>query len=689
MVGRMRALSQVFYGTFIASPLQRLSQFPPVRARLLLAVLLASVCAGAGIAAQAASAFTPAQARATVDGVSREWQRTQQRDGALVDYVSRRPTYGYADVMIGYGMLRAGVRRHDRRLIASGFRAVSAGLRRAPAQRGVFDTLANSTVYEWALRNLPRDPGFVALRPRWETYLRTIAEPYIRSGAVAACTADPVCFHNHEAVNAFGELQLVSTRLRSSVPGAKLADPAALRGAAVHVLSAEIESALGDRGTSTWSGVRSRLGLLSDTGTWPLAYHDFSTAMVAGAIVNLGGGGPPVARAALERAARSLAAFMAPDGDVAYLGRRQQQAWALASAVYAATVVARLPGQDARTAGQMQAVADRAFARLTSAHRNGPAGLGAVPRPLTQRTGFHGVDANEIVPSALVIFLLNLAADQAEAAGPTRATALPADTDGSFLEPDQTGFATVRHGDLWYAVHRRPITYDLRYDFGLVALKRRDPAGRWRDVVRPRPNTRGPTHDSAGPVIVKNSVRYLPFGTSVATRPGGIVLVRGGFRSEKGVWLRRGVTFRFAPVAGGVALSFPLKAGDRARIVTFLPQSEARVRTASVSDRNSTASVSLRPTQIRLGRGYASCCDEHLVAAAMSLRPASSQTVVYTVRSRGGGGGGRQPAARVHKKRDGGFPVIGAGAAVLAALPLMLLVVTRGRRPARRPHSPR
>lgn len=663
-----------------------------MNARLAAAAVLLLLCVAAGTSASVAYAFTPGEARATADSVSDRWQRTQQRDGALVDYVSRRPTYGYADVMIGYGMLRAGARRRDGGLVRSGFRAVSAGLDRPPAARGVFDTLANATAYGWASRNLPRDPAFLALRPRWERFLRTIAQPYIRSKRLAACTADPVCFHNHEAVNAFGDLQLASTGLRSSTPGAKLADPAALRAATVRVLSTEIGGALGGAGTSTWSGLRSGLGLLSDTGTWPLAYHDFSTAMVAGAVANLGARVPPAGRDALVRAAQSLAAFMAPDGDVAFLGRRQQQAWALASAIYAATVVQRLPGQDPLLAGRMQAVADRAFARLTGAHRNGPVGLGAVPRPLTRRSGFHGVDANEVVPSALTVFLLNLAADESEAGKPTRAAALPADTDGSFLEPDQSGFATVRHGDLWYAVHRRTITYDLRYDFGLVALKRRDGSGRWRDVVRPRPNTRGPARDSAGPVILDGGQRYLPYGESITTRPGGVVLVRGGFRSEAGAWLRRGVKFRFAPVAGGVALSFPLRAGDNARMVTFLPEREARRDGASVSDRNSSASLTPRPAQVRFGSGYASCCDARLVAATMSLRPERAETVVYTVRSRDRAGGGTKPhraaAARLPGSADEPGPgsallVVGiAAAGLLAAVALALR--RRGRRRAGR-----
>jgi hypothetical protein len=380
---------------------------------------------------------------------------------------------------------------------------------------------------------------------------------------------------------------------------------------------------------------------------------------------------------------------MAPDGDVAYIGRRQQQAWALASVVYVATVVRTLPGEDARARGEMESAADRAFARLTRVNRFGPGGIGAVPRPLSRRTRFHGVDSNEIVPAALVIFLLNLSADEASAAPPVTPTALPADADGAFVEPRQSGFATVRHGDLWYAIHRQTITYDLRYDFGLVELKQRAPDGGWHDVVRPRPNTRGPAQDSAGPVIVRNGVRYLPFGESIAVRAGGVVLVRGGFRSELGAWLRRGVTFRYAPVRGGVAVSFPLRAGDTARIATFLPERQARFRGRTVSDARSVASISLRPSSVRFGRGYASCCDEHLVAATQFFRPARDQTVVYTVRARSGGGAaaeGTAPprSARRHRRRRGGGTGAAIATAAVAALGLLALALATARRRRRR-----
>ena len=599
-----------------------------------LLIALATACC---LAAAPAHAFDAASGRAAADRAAAAWAHDhQQGDGAFVDYVSGNPTYGYATMMLGYGVLRAGVREHDDAMIKSGFRAIGAVLHSKHPQRGVFDALVNATAYEWVLKNLPDDPSFLALKADWERYLRSIADPYIKSSNLKACTADPVCFHNHEVVAAFGDLQLLRTGLRSGVPGAKLADPAGLRAQAVRVVAEQIPRAIGHHASASFGGRTQRgLGLLSDTLTWPLAYHAFSTAILAGAAYDLGSGLPAPARRALVGGLGVLAGLMAPDGDVAYIGRRQQQAWALASAVYAGAVTARVPGMPARLSAQMRAVADRAFDRLVTVNRFGPGGIGAVPRPLSRRTRYHGVDANEVVPAALTIFFLNLAAD---AHTPGHAGTLPADSDGVFREPDKSGFVSVRHGDLWYVVHRRTITYDLRYDFGLVALKRRGSDGRWRDVMRPRPNSRGPSFNSAGPVIVLDGARYLPYASSIHVRRGGEVVMRGGYRTAYGHWLRPAdATFTFKPVRGGVAATFPLRAGDDASMATYLPAGEARRRgRRTVFDSALTATVSgVRPAAIRfIDRGYASCCDKHLVAGTAELRPRRDVTVRYVVRAR-------------------------------------------------------
>ena len=654
--------------------------------------MLAAACCACATAAAPASAFTPAEGRAAADRAAMAWGRDyQQKDGAILDNIARRPTYGYATLMIGYALVRAGVRHHDPKVVKSGFRAIGAALRHNNPHRGVFDELVNATAYAWVRRHLPNDPSFRALRARWERYIVTIGQPFIGSSGLKKCTRNPRCFHNHEAVGAFADFQMLKTGLRSHVRGAKLSNLRALRASALHRLAVEIPPSVDSAAGWTFGGItRSGLGLLSDTGTWPLAYHAFSTAMLAGAAADLGRGTPPRMRGALLKTTGALAGMMAPDGDIAYLGRRQEQGWALASAIYAAVVGQRLRGVGPREAGELRAVADRAFTRLVTVNRHGPGGIGPVPRKLRPGQSYHGLDANSVTPVALTLFMLNLASDQAEATGQAPPRRLPADSEGSFLSRTKMAFAAVRHGDLWYVVHRNRITYDRRYDFGLVALKQRDASGRWHDVMRPRPNTRGHTHDSAGPVLERGTkVRYLPHGTSIEVRPGGVVLVHGGFQAQEGQWLRRGVTFRFAPVPGGVRMTFPLRAGDNARVTDFVPDGQARRAGNTIYDDHSSAVVSPAPTRFRfLARGLGSCCDESLIEAMALLHAPRDQTYTYTFRAANGppeGAVAVQPERRRTVSHDEG----GSGTAAIwaAAVALVLLLgAWRARRRRRIAH---
>lgn len=648
----------------------------PLLVSRVLAMMLVAACASLALA-RPAPAFSPRDARAAADRASAAWMRLQHPGGAFTDPVSGRESAGYGNVMIGYGLLRAGERSGDARVVAAGVRAVDAGIRRAPAERGVFDALAAATAYSFARRSLADDPAFRAARPRWEEYLRGFVAPNV-SEKLRACVASPGCFHNHEVVGAFADLRLLGTGVRSDVPGTQLASPDALRTAALDVIGVGVPAATGG----------GEFGLLSDTGSWPLAYHAFSTAMLAGAVGEAAGDAPAASRAALARAVRTLGALMAPDGDVAYIGRRQQQGWALASSMLAAATARRLGGLGLGD-GAVEAVGDRAFARLRAMNRFGPGGLGAVPRELTRAGGgYRGVDANQIVSSSLEIFLLNLAADEEERAGEGHAGALPADADGSFLRPAQAGFAAVRRGDIWFAVHRRPHGADRRYDFGLVALKQRVGDGGWRDLIRPRPLTRGLTADSAGPVIVAAGRRWLPWGERIGVARGGVVLVRGGWRAQDGTWLRRGVTFRFAPVAGGVALAFPLRRGDKARLTTFLPRSGAGHSGRSVFDDASVASLSVAPDDVRLKPGLASCCDADLVAATMQVQARRDGPVSYTVRAReAGGGDAGTDGSGDSSGAGGGVPAWAVALLALAALAgaaVLLRVLALRRRRRRR-----
>jgi hypothetical protein len=430
---------------------------------------------------------------------------------------------GYGDAMLGYALLRAGERRGDEDLIRSGARAIATTLAEPPEARGVFDLLSLATAYNFGRRRLADDEVFAAERPRWEAHLRETVAPNI-DNAVKDCILAPDCFHNHEAVGGTAALELLATGLTCPLPGARLADRDALRRDALHEVG-EAEPAFA-RGDASWTGGGATdrdLALLSDTGVWPLAYHALSTAMLARSVELLGDGALEASRAALRRATGALAALMAPDGTVAYIGKRQETLWSLAAAIAAAEIALAHAGPEHPE--RYRAVADRALARMRARYPLTPRGLPIVPRDDRGAFAAEGVDGDPMTFNGLSLFLLNLAADAAPEA-PQQPGVLPADADGEFVDRAQNGFAAVRRGDVWFAVHARDRPRDVRNDFGFMAAKWRAPSGGWLDVLAPRP-MRFDDAETAGPVVEREGRRLVPAGGPIAVREDGVVEVDG------------------------------------------------------------------------------------------------------------------------------------------------------------------
>lgn len=606
------------------------------------------------------------------DHVAAAWPARQSGDGLFADPLSGKRARGYGAIMLGYGLLSAGARREDPDLVSAGVRAVGTALAKPASQRGVFDLLGVAAAYDLARRRLAGDRAFRRARPRWEEYLRTTGPPAL-DPAIEGCIRSPGCFHNHEAVEAAGDLALLATGLRSSSPGAKLADRSATRADAIRLAGQEEPAALKATARTSGPGPRRGLGLVSDANTYPLAYHALSTAMLAESVLALGRDAPPAALRTLRRAVEALAAYVGPDGDVAYLGRRQQQSWALAAAVYAGTAAAAAFGEDRQAAARFRALAARAMDRLERVHGAGSDGIAVVPRFRGGASGsFTGLDfTNTVVWNGLTVFMLDRAAEVAardrgggagggaarrpgaasagaspDARGPSAGAApgagglpsaplLTADRDGYFADSAGAGFAAVRRRDVWLAVNARPLQPDLRYDAGLVALKRRAPDGTWRDLLRPRPMTVGRPPSSAGPVLVAAGREWFPYGNDVRVGPRGVVTLRGGFRDASGSDLGRPLAVRYAPLPDGVRISFALAKGETVRMRTFLPEDSARkTRGRAAIDANATATLRPRPRSVALEYGFSSCCDERLVAATMEVTARRSTVAAYTIRDR-------------------------------------------------------
>ena len=563
------------------------------------------------------------------DRIARGWMRWQLPDGRFRDYISGRKTAAYGAAMIGYAMLRAGERSNDPRLVGAGVRAITAQTRRFGLKFGVFDLLVLSEAYRFGRSRLAEDPAFREARPRWRRVLRSVGWPYIGEGAYQ-CVIDPECFHNHEAVEAAADTVALGTGVESPTPGSKLGDREALGEKVRLTVGEQAPRVVGGAARSSGPGPRRSLGLLSDTPTYPLAYHALSTAML-GRALRSGPTSPAGGRLAFRRATESLASLMGPDGDVTYIGRRQQHAWALAAASYVGEAAANELRTARDRAGRFETLGRRSLERLLRVHGFGPSGVNAVPRFDSRTRSYVGTDADNSTASGLTAYLLNLAADEAATAPRVPPAPLTADRDGFFLDPSQARFAAVRRGSVWYAVHADQDGFrDTRGDFGLVAVKRRVSDGKWVDLLRPRPLS-GPRSAQAGPAIVTpGSERLLFYGTSLEVRTRGVVAIRGRFA---GVTESRPATVLFVPVADGVRVLLPVRAGDMVEATTFLDASEARRQAGGVADRSMRASFSQPASDVSVESGFASCCDSRLVAATMSVRASRNEQLSYIVRA--------------------------------------------------------
>jgi len=296
------------------------------------------------------------------------------------------------------------------------------------------------------------------------------------------------------------------------------------------------------------------------------------------AIDTLGDDTPQQAREVLRRALETMAAYMGPDGDLAYVGARHEQVWVLAAAMYAGRAGAKILGPDSEIGRRSEAAGQRALARLKRLHPLEDTGLRVGTRPIADT--YRGIDGALIPSNGLSLLFLR---EASRIEGGPAAEQLPPDRSGlAFVDPVHARVAAGRSGDLWWAVRARPRFPidplrgpDQRFDAGVVGLKARV-GGEWRDLIEPRPRTVAKQISSSGPVLVgpEGQAGYL-WGDRIVPRDGGVDIL-GGFRErdkealdQPGRWLRRGVTFRYRPERGGLELTWDAQPGDRYRVMTW------------------------------------------------------------------------------------------------------------------------
>jgi hypothetical protein len=558
-------------------------------------------------------------------------QALQQPDGSFADYLSTSQPYGEA--MVGYGLLLRGVRTGERSAIDSGLRAleqtVQPDVRGSPMLNSVFKQLAVAAAYNVGASRLAGDPAFERRRSALAAWLRRV-RPVLLTSTTAGTS-------NKHLVEAVADLEILRSGLAGGEPGSVLSDPAGTL-ARVQALVAQRWPAV--VASQVRRGPLGPMAVASDAPTHPLAYHGLSLAMLDRALALLGDEATPATRAARRAMARGSWALTAPDGDLAYWGRSHEQSWALALTAAGADGLA--PDRDGGPA-RADALRAQLARRIVDVHGFGPYGAWIVPALRTHlaegRAAMDDYAANGVYNGLTLVGAEWTLADLARTAVPSRSPArslLAADRDGAWrLGRGLGAFAVARRAAVWFAVRMRggfgDHAIDSRYGFGLMAAKRRV-RGEWRDLVPAAPRTASDA-DAPGPALVQFDGRLAPaYGTRIGVRPGGTIVVRGGFRAPGGAVVRRGVRFEFTPTARGVEVSFAVRAGDVIEVADFRPPAASArpVELRLAPRRGPTRPVTGTPQPVR--GGFASATLGPVVRVGAHARAPRAGTLVWTPR---------------------------------------------------------
>ena len=575
-------------------------------------VALASVAGLASASAASAAADPVLLSRQ----IAAPWPAMQRSNGSFPDYLQRRgrPFRSlYGDAMLGYGLIQNGLRDGDSRAIDSGLKGVTRAVRDpgpSDAKKNAFEDLAVAAAYNLARERLAADPRFASVRGAWEGYIRRSRFQDLTSGRA---------YYNYFLVESVVALEVLRTGLGNGASGSILADPARSRSRALNLINNKLPSVASKYTRS--NGALGPLTIMPDPPRNPPAYHALQVALLAHAIQLLGTDASPAARALLSRAAEASAALAGPDGDVSYFGRSQEQAWTLALTAYGVEVAALVEGPGVRR-DRFLALSDAALDRLASGYAIGRSRYGISPNPALRsgrKSALNGLDTyvGAVDYTGLPLVGLNWLIERRGLRAATPVASEAGTLTSAILQRTPVTFATIRQGDLWYAIKERQTgKSDVRYDFGVIAFKARR-NGTWRDVLSLRPKTPSDGEfDSAGPVLVRGDRIGFPFGRKLTIGADGVTTMTVDFRESGGRALRSGVPFRVSTAGSCLVQAFSGSGGDRYEFAAWF-RGSPKVGASSASDSRQRVSVSGGKIA-RVKGGFASGLDASLKQATFA-----------------------------------------------------------------------